>query len=165
VDRVGDQATWGLRRDVLEALLTEPPPALVAVQSRLALLYPEYDIGHMPASQLAEERQRSKTRGGEEESAGSDQGEEEEDYEEEGEEEEEILSSFVGNAVMMGDPCAWHVDADPSTFPPASPWVHNYGYYYNRYYGYFTRERGRYRVLLQLARGTVVLLAPSRLLL
>lgn len=43
------------------------------------------------------------------------------------------LSSFVGNAVMAGDPCAWHVDADPTTVPPYSPWVHNYGYYHNRW--------------------------------
>jgi hypothetical protein len=42
------------------------------------------------------------------------------------------LSSFVGNAVMHGDPCAWHDDADPAVLPPSSPWVHNYGYYYNR---------------------------------
>jgi hypothetical protein len=42
---------------------------------------------------------------------------------ENGEEEEEAsLSVFVGNAVMQGDPCAWHDDADPATFHPASPW-------------------------------------------
>ena len=135
VDRVGDQPTWGLRKDVLEALQLDPPPALVAVQSRLAALYPEYNIGHMPASQLTEDKRASK-RLGEDAGSGRVDGrgiQEGEDYdEEEGEDEEEILSSFVGNAVMMGDPCAWHVDADPSTFPPASPWVHNFGYYYNR---------------------------------
>jgi hypothetical protein len=37
------------------------------------------------------------------------------------------LSAFVGNAVMNGDPCAWHDDADPASFPPSSPWVHCYG--------------------------------------
>ncbi len=43
-----------------------------------------------------------------------------------------MLSSFVGNAVLQGDPCAWHDDADPSILPPSSPWVNCYGYYYNR---------------------------------
>lgn len=43
----------------------------------------------------------------------------------------QVLSSFVGNAIMIGDPCAYHVDADPTSFPAASPWVHNFGYYHN----------------------------------
>ncbi|GAX85210.1 hypothetical protein CEUSTIGMA_g12630.t1 [Chlamydomonas eustigma] len=134
VDRAGDQATWGLRPEVLEALQHEPPEALVAVQSRLAALYHEYDICHMPASQLSDGtavRRRIPDAAGERKEDGA-VGEGDEEQEEEEEEEEEVLSSFVGNAVMVGDPCAWHVDADPSSFPPSSPWVHNYGYYHNR---------------------------------
>lgn len=44
----------------------------------------------------------------------------------------ESLSAFVGNAVLPGDPCMWHVDADPACLPPGAPWVHHHGYYYNR---------------------------------
>ncbi len=55
----------------------------------------------------------------------------------------------MGNAVMAGDPCAWHVDADPTTVPPYSPWVHNYGYYHNRW------ERGAGSWLGRLGRSGI----------
>ena len=104
-----------------------PDPLSLTTQSRLASLYPEYDIGHMPAAQLSEEGRMRRKKIERTDDGDAAAGEEEEE-----EEEEEALSSFVANAVMAGDPCAWHVDADPSTFPPSSPWVHNYGYYFNR---------------------------------
>jgi hypothetical protein len=108
VDRAGDQATWGLKQEMLMRLQEEPPDELVAVQSRIQALYPEYLCCHLPADILSE-------------------------VDEEDESEETIgCSSFVGNAVLQGDPCNWHVDADPSSFPPSSPWVHNIGYYFNR---------------------------------
>lgn len=40
-------------------------------------------------------------------------------------------NAFVANAAMHGDSFSWHVDADPSTFPP-SPWTRAYGQYVNR---------------------------------
>ncbi|MEW5299067.1 MAG: hypothetical protein WDW36_002116 [Sanguina aurantia] len=113
VDREGDVPTWGLHGQMLEALRDNPPPAIVALQSALAALYPEFNIRHMPAPVLSDAELPS----------------EEEEGEEEG---PEPLSSFVGNAVMYGDSVAWHVDADPASFPSYSPWVHNYGYYVNR---------------------------------
>ncbi|KAL6754853.1 hypothetical protein V8C86DRAFT_280056 [Haematococcus lacustris] len=109
VDRVGDQATWGLRQHMLQALEHDPPAALLALQARLAALYPEYQLCHMPADMLSEDAGEA----GEEEGGAG-------------------LSSFVGNAVMAGDPCSWHDDANPAMLPPTSPWVHCYGYYYNR---------------------------------
>ncbi|GFH18819.1 Fe2OG dioxygenase domain-containing protein, partial [Haematococcus lacustris] len=109
VDRVGDQATWGLRQHMLQALEHDPPDALLALQARLAALYPEYQLCHMPADMLSEDAGEA----GEEEGGAG-------------------LSSFVGNAVMAGDPCSWHDDANPAMLPPTSPWVHCYGYYYNR---------------------------------
>ncbi|KXZ52552.1 hypothetical protein GPECTOR_9g596 [Gonium pectorale] len=111
VDRTGDQLTWGLQPHMLEALRDDPPPPVVALQSRLAALYPEYDICHMPADQVGDTAADPEA------------------------EEATSLSSFVGNAVMPGDPCAWHVDADPANVPPHSPWVHNFGYYHNRELG------------------------------
>ena len=91
---------------LLDSLLENPPAPLVAIQSRLAALYPEYEIAHMPADQLGD--------------SGN------------GVDEPQPLSSFVGNAVMRGDPCQYHVDADPSDLPACSPWVHNHGFYHNR---------------------------------
>jgi hypothetical protein len=35
VDRPGDQATWGLRQEVVQRLQEEPPPALQALGRRL----------------------------------------------------------------------------------------------------------------------------------
>ncbi|GLI63184.1 hypothetical protein VaNZ11_005954, partial [Volvox africanus] len=110
VDHEGAKPTWGLQPHVLQALRDHPPPPVVALQSRIAALYPEYDICHMPADQISGEYGSDDDSGG----VGT------------------PLSSFVGNAVMSGDPCAWHTDADPTTFPPHSPWVHNFGYYHNR---------------------------------
>ncbi|GIL50228.1 hypothetical protein Vafri_6459 [Volvox africanus] len=113
VDHEGARPTWGLQPHVLQALRDHPPPPVVALQSRLAALYPEYDICHMPADQISDEYGSGDDSGGVDTS----------------------LSSFVGNAVMPGDPCAWHTDADPTTVPPHSPWVHNFGYYHNRELG------------------------------
>lgn len=47
IDREGDAATWGLTPEMMEAMLTAPPPPVVALQTRLAALYPEYVIAHM----------------------------------------------------------------------------------------------------------------------
>jgi hypothetical protein len=38
-DRAGDAPTWGARPDLLDSLLTHPPPAFAALQARLAALY------------------------------------------------------------------------------------------------------------------------------
>lgn len=105
VDRDGDEAVWGLNKHVLEALKASPPRALMAIQSRLQLLYPEWTICYMPAHAMAPG---------------------DSDPEEGG------LSAFVGNAVMPGDPCHWHLDADPFDLAPDCPWVQHYGYYRNR---------------------------------
>ncbi len=88
-------------------LQQRPPPQMVALQSRLAALYPEWEICHMPAAAL-----------------GQDAAPEDDD--------DALFSSFVGNAVLYGDSCQWHADADPASLPPHSPWVQQHGYYYNR---------------------------------
>jgi hypothetical protein len=48
VDRAGDALTWGLRPEVIEELRHAPPAAAVALQARVAALYPEYTVAHMP---------------------------------------------------------------------------------------------------------------------
>lgn len=68
---------------MLEALRDNPPPAIVALQSALAALYPEFNIRHMPAPVLSDAELPN----------------EEEEGEEEG---PEPLSSFVGEFGMCG---------------------------------------------------------------
>lgn len=92
-------ATWGLKQHVLERLESDPPPALRAVHTRLQALYPEYAAGHMPAAAL---------------SAPEDEG--------------PRLSAFVGNAVMHGDPCEYHIDMDPASVAAGAPWVDQLGW-------------------------------------
>lgn len=48
VDRTGDVATWGLRPHMIAQLRESPPPPAVALQARVAALYPEYVVAHMP---------------------------------------------------------------------------------------------------------------------
>ncbi|KAI8463534.1 MAG: hypothetical protein J3K34DRAFT_142799 [Monoraphidium minutum] len=101
-DRAGDAATWGLRPEVIAALRDDPPPAAVALQARVAALYPEWLLTHMPTEAMLEDDQ------------------------------EQPLSTHVANAVLYGDPCQWHLDADPASLPPGAPLVEHTGYYYNR---------------------------------
>lgn len=107
----------------MNALLYSPPKALVALQSRVAALYPGYTLGHMPVHAMA---------------AGSGTGEDDEDGE------GLCLSPFVGNAVMPGDAAGnWHLDADPDGLPVDSAWVRHYGWYVNREVrGKFVEEIG-----------------------
>ena len=44
--------TWGLRDHVLRQLAEEPTQAMLEVNTRLARLYPEYDIALMPAEHM-----------------------------------------------------------------------------------------------------------------
>lgn len=44
--------TWGLRDDVLRQLAEEPSPAMLEINSRLASMYPAYDIALMPAEHM-----------------------------------------------------------------------------------------------------------------
>jgi hypothetical protein len=39
---------------------------------------------------------------------------------------------YLANAAVAGDAFAWHVDADPATFPTPSPWTAAWGTYTNR---------------------------------
>lgn len=47
-DTAGGARTFGLRDDALAGLITRPPPGLLELQSRLALLYPEATLCHQP---------------------------------------------------------------------------------------------------------------------
>ena len=44
--------TWGLRDHVLRQLVEEPSQAMLEINSRLAQMYPEFDIALMPAEHM-----------------------------------------------------------------------------------------------------------------
>ena len=160
-DMAGAAPTWGLKQHVLESLASGNPPAIVEIQSRLAKLYPEYEIAHLPSSAIQSQ---------EEEENKLDEANEEEEEEglklppqkrvkrpiennskselEKGGDRGAIAksssvpgsadppsahvdcSAFLANAAAEGDTFRFHVDADPTSFPP-SPWTDQFGDYFN----------------------------------
>lgn len=102
-DMAGGAATWGVKHHALQALASGQPPAVVEVQSRLQKLYPEYAIAHMPSTAI---------QGAAAEAAGAD------------------CTAFLANAAVQGDHFQYHVDADPTSFPPG-PWTETFGDYFN----------------------------------
>ena len=106
-DGAGLPRTWGLKPHRLHALEGAPPACVVEVQSRLAKLYPEYAIGHMPrvAAAASGDRDSMPTL-------------------------EYDATSFVANAAVWGNQFQWHVDGDPSSFPPGE-WLSRHGDYRN----------------------------------
>lgn len=44
--------TWGLKDNVLRQLIEDPSPAMLEVNSRLAQMYPDFEIAHMPAEHM-----------------------------------------------------------------------------------------------------------------
>ncbi|KOO31450.1 hypothetical protein Ctob_012260, partial [Chrysochromulina tobinii] len=82
IDGEGLPRTWGLKPSLLEALERRPPACVVEVQARLAKLFPEFDIGHLPDVAAGAPR-----------AAGS------ASYH---------ATSFVANAPVWGDAFQWH---------------------------------------------------------
>jgi hypothetical protein len=155
-DMAGAAPTWGLRPHLLETFLgagggeqdegnkeeggtSSIPEALLEIQGRLVKLYPEYHIAYLP-SQAIQNQQESE----------SDQ-EEENDLNEDtataskriklnrGEVEVSKTkhngssvdcSAILANAAAHGDTFRYHVDADPTSFPP-STWTRTFGEYFN----------------------------------
>ncbi len=89
-----------------------------ALQARLAALYPDFQLCHMPCA-AAEPADGW--------------------LDDEDEADAPPLSPFVGNAVEAGQACSWHTDFDPFRAPPGSPWEARFGRYGNRQ----VRPRGR----------------------
>lgn len=125
VDRAGEPPTWGLRAATIRSLLRDPPRALVALQSRLAALYPEYTMCAMPAASMRGGGfdEDDDDEGGDQSSSG---------YVGGGEDDDTFTAPIVANAVAPGDPVAWHLDADPSLIPADAPFSLHYGPYFNR---------------------------------
>jgi len=98
--------TWGLTPDALRSLQGENAPScVVELQSRLALLYPDYQVCHLPGDAMvppdAEEGVSA------------------------------AVAPLVGNAAVHGDAFSWHRDAQPALLHPESPWCERYGLFEN----------------------------------
>eukprot|EP00051_Salpingoeca_urceolata_P019483 m.285193 g.285193 ORF g.285193 m.285193 type:complete len:372 (-) comp19430_c6_seq14:237-1352(-) len=87
-DSSGLPPTWGLKPMNIRALTSSPPRAVLEIQSRLAALYPEFDIFHMPDYSVVD-----KAPGG------------------------VAADPFIANAPVYGDCFQWHFDADPLLIP------------------------------------------------
>ena len=101
----GAPPSWGLTEEGLAALQgADAPAAVLEVQSRLAKLYPEFTVCHLPGASLEADGQV----------AGA------------------AVAPLVANAAVAGDCFGWHRDAQPAELAPAAPWAERHGLYYNR---------------------------------
>ena len=116
---------------MLEELAAAELPAMREIHSRLAKLYPEYRIAHMPseAIQGSPAVQWSPSTGADSSANAPNEDAQtipsetaKEEHKGEGEPESAECNQFVGNAAVYGDCFQWHIDADPTGFP-LSPWV------------------------------------------
>jgi probable phosphoglycerate mutase len=118
-DGEGDAPTWGLKDHVMEELVEAPIHALVEVQSRLQLLFPEYAISRLPQQGVGQQQHQavaptpsSSTTTNTSSSSNSGH----------------VANPMVANAAVHGDAFQWHIDADPSLLPE---------------YNYLNREPGK----------------------
>lgn len=108
-DMEGAQPTWGLKPHILSQLTSTSrplPSCIVEIQSRLAALYPEYTIYHLPSEYIQGQQMNDDAV-------------------------EADCSSFLANAADASDSFIFHQDADPTSFPSHSAWVQTYGDYFN----------------------------------
>lgn len=101
LDMDGACPTWGVKNDVIQTLQDASLDGVLEIQSRLVKLYPEYQIVFMPSDAIQEPGQ-----GGN-------------------------CSNILVNAASVEDTYVYHQDADPTSFPSSSPWVQQYGEYFN----------------------------------
>jgi hypothetical protein len=140
-DMAGAAPTWGLQHHVLQTLLgagggggessssLKVPDAVLEVQSRLVKLYPEYRIAYLPSQTIQTHQQQQddldlefknlkkskRVRVNSEEPTSSGAVD---------------CSAILANAAAEGDTFRYHVDADPTSFPPSS-WTERFGEYFN----------------------------------
>lgn len=152
VDGAGLPRSWGMAPQLLRRLERSPPLAIVEVQSRLAALYPEYVIAHMPDAfgkedpsnctcpALGKERIHIEGHTAQGEGGVTDDCKRNEDGNGASGSPDAVHASsapaytctpFVANAAVPSHSFEWHVDADPSSFPDGSAWVRTHGDYLN----------------------------------
>mmetsp|Transcript_11050 Transcript_11050/g.27900 ORF Transcript_11050/g.27900 Transcript_11050/m.27900 type:complete len:344 (+) Transcript_11050:177-1208(+) len=110
--------TWGLKTSVLDSLASGDVDAVTEIQSRLCMLYPEYDIVHLPS-----EAMQAHGLGNSPPSSPS-------QPPQSGSSRMFDCCSILANAAVVGDAFQWHIDADPAAMPP-STWTATFGDYCN----------------------------------
>ena len=104
-------SSWGLTEDALEEVASSAP--VRTFLARLGALYPEYHVRTMPADALEPDGipgAMSSARDG-----GTSR-----------------IATVVANAAVYGDNFQWHLDMDPASLDPTSPFAERYGLYVNR---------------------------------
>ena len=113
--------SWGLNEEALEEVSRSAP--VRAFLARLGALYPEYHVRTMPADALEPDgipgATSSAACGGDEDGGGFDS----------------RIATAVANAAVYGDDFQWHLDMDPASLDPTSPFAERYGLYVNRSVG------------------------------
>lgn len=152
-DMAGGSATWGVRPHVLQALAQGQLSALKEVGARLAALFPNAEVAHLPSAAIQVTPSRGSSRAvvaglqaaaAEGEASPARKRPRRDDCDDptaaaasldaaegQGSAHDVDCDCFVANAAVEGDAFRYHVDADPSSFPDTSPWVMAYGDYCN----------------------------------
>ena len=98
-------SSWGLTEDHLAKVARSF--AVKTLRARIQRLYPEYDVLPMSADSLEPEGIPGSWGG-------------------------LRIKTAVGNAAVNGEDFSWHLDMDPSSVDPTSPWAERFGLYVNR---------------------------------
>ena len=118
------------RQQVQQALRHNPPEAVVALQTRLAALYPEYTICYLPLPAWNEDRPFIQEE--EDDDTRSCLTAMKEDLSAMDEADNHTGSCFWGSAVCHTDWSNWQPLATPEAGPAkGSPWVAHHGFYHN----------------------------------
>jgi probable phosphoglycerate mutase len=98
-------SSWGLTEDQLAKVARSS--AVKTLRARIQRLYPEYEVLPMSADSLEPEGIPGSWGG-------------------------LRIKTAVGNAAVNGEDFSWHLDMDPSSVDPTSPWAERFGLYVNR---------------------------------
>ena len=98
-------SSWGLTEEQLAKVARSS--AVKTLRARIQRLYPEYEVLPMSADSLEPEGIPGSWGG-------------------------LRIKTAVGNAAVNGEDFSWHLDMDPSSVDPTSPWAERFGLYVNR---------------------------------
>ena len=130
---------WGLSSQALEdlldlaspsfstlspSLLSPPPRAFAEVGSKLSAMFPEHDCLWLPTGSMEGRKKKKKERSGRDE-------EEEDDGDDKGNETSATSPPLLVNAALPSDAFSYHVDCDPDSTQPGTPWHDAFGHFVN----------------------------------
>lgn len=149
MDYPGAAPSWGVKQHVLQELAHGRPEAIVEIQSRLQLLYPEYDVVYMPSDAIQHRALDSYECNDDDDDDDLKRGAKRPclDATTHDPVDDSINTSSIAdtkiplltvdccpilvNAAVHSDTFKYHVDADPSNFPAGTAWHALFGDYFN----------------------------------